>query len=169
MSDEQTQPGPSIVITGAGLVTCQGLAAEETWKGVLTRRRAMGPMPALESPLPPGRTGGQAPDLPQSFFPDAPRESRYLRWALLSTLGDPRGAVPSFPYAPRRIGIILGTTLHGIRQGGVYLRTGNAEGLERFLGAGVIVRAPSAASRSKAPPSPPAPPAPPVLARSPLA
>jgi 3-oxoacyl-(acyl-carrier-protein) synthase len=73
---------PSIVITGVGLVTCLGLSAEETWQGVLARKRAMGPMPALESPLPPGRTGGQAPDLPPDFCPGQPREVRYLRWAI---------------------------------------------------------------------------------------
>src|SRR5204862_436732 len=56
--------------------------------GVLARKRAMGPMPALESPLPAGRTGGQAPDLPQDFCAGQPREVRYLRWAIEQALLD---------------------------------------------------------------------------------
>ncbi len=56
-----------IVISGAGLVTGLGLSREETWKSVLQGRCAMGPMSAMESPLGPGKDGGQAADLPVDF------------------------------------------------------------------------------------------------------
>jgi 3-oxoacyl-[acyl-carrier-protein] synthase II len=124
-----------IVITGVGLVTCLGLSAEETWRGVLARKRGLGPMPALESPLPQGRTGGQAPELPAEFMPGLPREARYLRWAIdnalanrTSTIRDPQS----------KIGVVIGTTLHGMRQGGVYLRTGDARPMQQFLAGGTL-------------------------------
>src|SRR5262245_47877091 len=98
----------------------------------------MGPMSALESTLPQGRTGGQAPVLPVEFMPNAPREVRYLRWALDDVLRD-CGLMGEFqsgfrvPRSAFRVGVVLGTTLHGIRQGGVYLRTGDARPMEHFL------------------------------------
>ena len=131
-----------IVITGIGLVTCLGLTAEETWQGVLAKRRAMGTMPALESPLPQGRTGGQAPDLPADFFPGRPREVRYLRWAIRDAFV--RGVIKGRPHdapphpEPESIAVVLGTTLHGIRQGGHYLRTNDARTMEHFLAAPII-------------------------------
>src|SRR5262249_12091692 len=112
------------------------LSAEETWSAVIERRRGMGPMPALESPLPPGRTGGQALELPVDFLPDRPREARYLRWAMdaaLASVGD-RGTLPP----PDRVGVVVGTTLHGMRQGGVYLRTGHARPMRHFLAGGTL-------------------------------
>jgi hypothetical protein len=36
----------------------------------------MGPLTALESPLPPDKVGGQAIDLPADFEPGLPREVR---------------------------------------------------------------------------------------------
>jgi 3-oxoacyl-[acyl-carrier-protein] synthase II len=138
-----------IAITGVGLVTCLGLSAEETWQGVLARKRAMGPMPALESPLPPGRTGAQAPDLPTEFCTGRPREVRYLRWAIEQALRDcgleektqtasgssnPKSKIQN----PKSIAVVLGTTLHGIRQGGTYLRTNDPRPMEQFLAAPIL-------------------------------
>jgi 3-oxoacyl-[acyl-carrier-protein] synthase II len=129
--------GESIVITGVGLVTCLGLTAGDTWRGVCERRAGFGSMPALESPLPPGRTGAQAPDLPADFFPDGPREARYLRWAITDAIAASAGAPVKLP-RPERIGVVMGTTLHGMRQGGVYLRTAEARVMERFLAGGTL-------------------------------
>src|ERR1041384_5941446 len=129
--------GESVVITGVGLVTCLGLTAQETWRGVLERRAGFGSMPALESPLQPGRTGAQAPDLPPDFFPGGPREARYLRWAIDAAIGATPASLRSLPRA-ERIGVVMGTTLHGMREGGAYLRTGDARAMERFLAGGTL-------------------------------
>jgi 3-oxoacyl-[acyl-carrier-protein] synthase II len=125
-----------VVVTGAGLVTCLGLSARETWEGVLAKKRGFGPMPALEQAIPAGQTGGQAVDLPASFWPDSVREVRYLRWAMEGALRE-AGLRPG-AYRPERVGVVLGTTLHGIRQGGAYLRTGKHEPLEHFLGGSIL-------------------------------
>ena len=54
----------------------------------------MGAMPALETPLPPDKNGGQAPDLPRDFRSDDPREVRYLAWTIRDALrGTPTGPV----------------------------------------------------------------------------
>jgi 3-oxoacyl-[acyl-carrier-protein] synthase II len=44
----------------------------------------------------------------------------------------------SLPVKPQRAGIMLGTTLHGMRAGGEYLRSGSYAPLGRFLSASVI-------------------------------
>ena len=133
-------PGNSdqIVITGVGLVTPLGLTAEQTWRAVLQNRCGIGPMPAMESPLPPGADGGQAPDLPAGFAPELPRESRYLRYAIGQAIDDARLSAP--PYAPQHCGIVLGTTLHGMRAAGRFLRSGDRSQLRDFL-AGAVARA----------------------------
>ena len=97
----------------------------------------MGEMPAIESPLPPGADGGQAPDLPADFAPNLPRESRYLRFALFDALRD-ADALDQFRRAGDRCGIILGTTLHGMRAGGQFLRSSDHALLKDFLAAGVM-------------------------------
>lgn len=125
-----------VVVTGAGLVTCLGLSAHETWNGVLAKKRGLGPMPALEQAIPVGQTGGQAVELPAAFWPGCVREVRYLRWAVESALRE-AGLRPGV-YRPERVGVVLGTTLHGIRQGGAYLRTGKHEPLEHFLGGSIL-------------------------------
>src|SRR5206468_5765274 len=51
------------------------------------------------------------------------------------------GAAEKPPYAPERCGIILGTTLHGMRAGGAYLRSGNFEPLRSFLASQTLARA----------------------------
>lgn len=94
----------------------------------------------MESPLPPGADGGQAPDLPADFAPDLPRESRYLRQAVLDAMRD-AGALDRLPCAPNRAGILLGTTLHGMRAGGKYFRSGDPAALKDFLSASVIQNA----------------------------
>src|SRR5947209_1925724 len=81
-------PADPVVITGAALVTALGLSREQTWQQVRQGRSGMGPLSAMEQSLPPGKDGGQAPDLPADFEPRASREVRYLRWALLDALRD---------------------------------------------------------------------------------
>ena len=128
-------PRDSIVITALAAVTPLGLSAAETWASLLAGRDALGPMPALERPSPDGKGGYQAPDLPADFAPHLTREARYLRWTILDAL---RPFGDKLPYPPHRVGIVLGTTLHGMRSGGLFLRTGDLAHLQRFLAASVL-------------------------------
>ena len=91
----------------------------------------------IESPLPAAADGGQAPDLPPGFAPELPREVRYLRYTILQALSD-AGIGLRFPCSPDRCGIILGTTLHGMRAGGRFLRSGNFQHLQHFLAGSVL-------------------------------
>lgn len=127
-----------VVITGAGLITPLGLSRETTWQAVLQSRCGIGPMSAMESALPPGADGGQAPDLPTDFEPGLPRESRYMRFAINDALQD-AGVRQQLPYAPDRCGILLGTTLHGMRSGGEFFRNNDPAALKDFL-AGAVLR-----------------------------
>jgi 3-oxoacyl-[acyl-carrier-protein] synthase II len=132
--------GTGIIITGVGLVTCLGLSAAETWANVTAGKSGMGSMPALEQRPAggdkPGGNGGQAPELPPAFMPGRPREVRYLRRAIDEAMRQASLDVRSID--PARIGCILGTTLHGMRQGGHFLRTGDYAPLCSFLAAHTI-------------------------------
>jgi 3-oxoacyl-[acyl-carrier-protein] synthase II len=121
-----------IVITGTGLITPLGLTRDATWEAVCAGRCGMGAMSAMESVLPPGRDGGQVPDLPPDFEPSLPREARYLRKTILDALADAKFAAERI-YSPSRCAMILGTTLHGMRAGGRFLRSGNLSDLGTFL------------------------------------
>src|SRR3954471_23761871 len=103
-----------IVITGSALATSLGLTREDTWSAVRQGRCGMGPLTAMESPLPPDKLGGQAIGLPRDFRPDAPREVRYLSWTIRDALRD-ADALENLPYASDRCGVMIGTTLHGMR------------------------------------------------------
>jgi len=121
-----------IVITGAEVVTCLGASIAETWLGIAQGRCGLRALTALESPLPPEKLGGQAVDLPADYEPNQPREVRYLKWTIERALKS-AGALASLPYAAERCGFMLGTTLHGMRNGGRYLRTGDHAPLQQFL------------------------------------
>jgi 3-oxoacyl-[acyl-carrier-protein] synthase II len=128
----------AIVITATGIATSLGIDAAQIWAAIRSGRIGLGPMPAMESPLPEGARGGQALDLPPDFAPGLPREFRYLRWVVTQALDAARASAATCP--PNRRAVILGTTLHGIRAGGRFLRSDNPQELENFL--------PSAVARS---------------------
>jgi 3-oxoacyl-[acyl-carrier-protein] synthase II len=131
-----------VVITGAGLVSPLGLSRRETWNAIARGKCGMGPLSAMESPLAPGKDGGQAPDLPDDFEADAPREIRYLRWAIDQSLCDAGfNDSAKLPYPPHRCGLVVGTTLHGMRSGGKFLRSGDFSALQTFLATSVLQRA----------------------------
>ena len=121
-----------IVISGAGLATALGLSREDTWQGILRGENGFGPMTAMESPLPSGKDGGQALTLPETFFPDLPREVRYLRWTIADALRD-AGLLETSIYSATRSACLLGTTLHGMRAAGRMLRDGDLSALQEFL------------------------------------
>ena len=130
----------NIVITGAALATSLGLTRQATWSAVRAGKCGMGPLTALESPLPPEKNGGQALDLPADYRPTDPREVRYLAWTIAAALKDARVASAS-PYPSHRCGVMLGTTLHGMRAGGDFLRTGSYDPLRSFLASHTLQRA----------------------------
>jgi 3-oxoacyl-[acyl-carrier-protein] synthase II len=131
----------SIVITGVGLVTSLGTTAEQTWQNVLSQRASLGPMPALETPAPDDKGGYQAMDLPTDLtvgFPATlPREIRYLRWTIQQAMVGAQ-ITDALPYEPSRCGCVLGTTLHGMRAGGQFLRSGDFDQLKTFLAGNVL-------------------------------
>src|SRR5918993_5098001 len=120
--------GDNIVITGAALATSLGLDREQTWRAVRAGTCGMTALTALESPLPPEKLGGQALDLPADYRPHEPREVRYLSWTIAAALRDANLAAET-PYPSHRCAVMLGTTLHGMRAGGEYLRTQNFDPL----------------------------------------
>ena len=135
-----TSPQRDIAITGVGLVSCLGLDAAAAWSAVNERRDAMRPFTLCESPLPPGRSGGEAPDPPAATLPGEIREVRLLRHAIdsaMSQAGLGRDRAP----APERTAVVLGTTLHGVRRAGEFLRTQDRSRLGTFLAAPVVMHA----------------------------
>jgi 3-oxoacyl-[acyl-carrier-protein] synthase II len=119
------------------MITCLGVNRETTWHAVREGRYGAGPLTAMEQPLAQGKDGGQAVDLPADYEPESPREVRYLRRALLDALAD-AGLDRACSYAPDRCGLLFGTTLHGMRAAGKFLRTGEYEPLRTFLAASVL-------------------------------
>src|SRR5688500_12484129 len=121
------------------MVTPLGLTRHGTWAAVVRGRCGAGPLTAMEQPLAPGRDGGQAPDLPGEPEPGTPREVRYLRHALHDALADAGLSTDGkLPYPPERCGLMIGTTLHGMRAGGEFLRTNDFEPLRRFLASSTL-------------------------------
>lgn len=129
-----------VVITGMGLCTSLGLDVRSTWDSVRAGLIGLGTMPAMESALPEGSKGGQARELPHGYEPTLSREARYLRWAIESALRE-AGAMTTA--TPSRRCTILGTTLHGLRAGGRFLRSDDPSELDGFL-ANALIRSATA-------------------------
>ncbi len=120
-----------IAITGIGLISPLGDSAESTWKRVKNTECGIREMTAMESVSPASKDGGQAVDLPADFAPDLPREARYLKLAIRQALQS-ADAFDSLPCDPSRACYMLGTTLHGMRAAGRYLRSGDLSELRNF-------------------------------------
>lgn len=133
-------PPTGIVVTGMGLVTSLGLDRDTTWSAVCADRSGIGELTALEQQPADSRGGGQAVDLPEGEHPDLPREARYLRHSIAEALRD-AGCEKALPCPPERCGIVMGTTLHGMRGAGLTFRDGDLEHLRRFQSAAVIEQA----------------------------
>ena len=118
-----------IAIVGSALATSLGITCEQTWEAVRSGKCGIAPPPEIESPLPPGADAGQAMNLPFEFAPELPREVRYLKWTIQHALRD----AGLSNQLPPRTGVMLGTTLHGIRAGGQYFRTLDPAPLHHFL------------------------------------
>ncbi|HYO09081.1 MAG TPA: beta-ketoacyl-[acyl-carrier-protein] synthase family protein [Tepidisphaeraceae bacterium] len=135
-----TASSDPIVITGAAVATSLGLNRADVWRAVVAGRCGMRPFTALETPLPDDKLGGQALDLPPDYRPREPREVRYLSWTIADALRD-AAVADALPYPPHRCGVMLGTTLHGMRAAGEFLRSQNCEPLRAFLASHTLARA----------------------------
>jgi 3-oxoacyl-[acyl-carrier-protein] synthase II len=141
MSTKANHNKVPVLITGAGLITPLGLDTQSTWEGIAAGRCGLGPLSVIEQPEAAPKGGGQAPDLPEDFASDQPREVRYLRWALNEAIDDAGLAESSdhpLDCPTHRIGFVLGTTLHGMRSGGRFLRSGDPKDLQTFLAGSVL-------------------------------
>ncbi|HEY1685997.1 MAG TPA: beta-ketoacyl-[acyl-carrier-protein] synthase family protein, partial [Tepidisphaeraceae bacterium] len=118
-----------IGIIGSALTTSLGTTREQTWQAIAQGKCGIAPPTEIESPLPLGADAGQAANLPADFAADLPREARYLKWTIEHALAD-AGLVKDLP---ERTGVMVGTTLHGVRAAGEFLRTQNATPLRHFL------------------------------------
>ena len=136
-------PVSNVVIAGADMATSLGADRHETWTRVCAGETNFVPMTAIEqSPAAGIPHGGQAPALPATFHPNLQRAPRYLRWVIDGALADaglPRGDSTRWPAL--RIGVVLGTTLHGIRPAGRFLRSGQPHDLQGFLAGDVLAAA----------------------------
>src|SRR5580658_2186790 len=124
-----------IVITAMGMATSLGLDRLSVWRAVREGKCGMTAFTAMEQAA--ATDGGQAVDLPGGDDEKTPREVRYLR----HVLGDVMRQLGEIDCKPGRRGIVLGTTLHGIRAGGDFLRSGDCEPLRHFTAASVMAEA----------------------------
>lgn len=125
------------VITGTGLVTTLGLSVDQTWAAVRAGACGMRPLTAIESPLDASSTGGQAPDPDPATASSRRREVAYLEMALDEALRA-AGLAADCPYPAHRRGIVLGTTLAGMRGAGSFLRSNDPGHLRTFLAASAL-------------------------------
>ncbi len=115
---------PRILISGAAAITSLGRNRKETWDAILAGHSGIGPMTAVETELNAQDDGGQASDICGVLIDGPDRTEQYLRRAVLDAIED-AGFTDHIPYAPARCGIVLGTTLGGMRFGGEFLRSGD--------------------------------------------
>lgn len=130
------QPREPIAVTGMGLVTSLGLDCQSTWRAMCRGECGVGPAPALESVLHPDPGAGQVKDEVSAAGPAA-REIRHLRRALREAFAQ---ANPAANDGCRK-GFMVGTTLHGMRHGGKFLRTSDFASLRQFLAGATLAEA----------------------------
>ncbi|MBN4052791.1 hypothetical protein JYU07_00775, partial [Roseiflexus sp. AH-315-K22] len=127
-----------IVITGSAIACPLGLSREEVFARLCRGECGTGtPLTALESEACVETGGGQAPSLPDDFCPGHPREARYLRHVAIEALRDAQIA----DINGKRVGAVVGSTLHGIRGLGRYLRTNDARNLLHIPAGDTLARA----------------------------
>ena len=125
---------PLVGITGTGLVSSLGKSAEETFDAMLAGRVGVGTMNALEQKADPDRGGGQAIDLEDGLEWSGSRAGLYLRAVVMDALSKVNHAGTD----THRIAAVFGSTLHGMRAGGEYLRSGDPEHLKHYLASSVL-------------------------------
>jgi len=134
-------PMPDIVISGIGLVTPLGIGVDATWRAILAGECGLRPLSVLEVPEREGppRPGGEVPGIePVSLERDA-RESMLLDLALDEALRSAGLSDQDVRCDGARMGIVLATTLAGMRRAAYVYRGGDERLFETFL-AGEIAR-----------------------------
>ncbi|MEM7626679.1 MAG: beta-ketoacyl synthase N-terminal-like domain-containing protein [Planctomycetota bacterium] len=145
----QPTPGtPSIAISGVGLATSLGVGREAAWEALREGAIGLGPYAQIEDPEQAERGGGEVGRTPGVYpnpaEPDEPREPAFLRFAINEALrhaGLPPEKQSDWLVEPSRIGLMLGTTLHGMTAAGRMVRTNSAQPLRDFLAPAVVSRA----------------------------
>ena len=139
-----------IVISGVGLATSLGVGREAAWVALKSGRVGLGAYRQIEDPDQAERGGGEVGHTPD-VYPNPqdlgePREPAFLRFALNEALRhaglDPEDQ-RAWPVPPHRVGVMLGTTLHGMTAAGRMVRSGSAQPLRDFLAPAVVARATS--------------------------
>lgn len=125
------------VITGAGLVSSIGRNSEECWKSITAGQSGIRELTSIEQEIQPAPIGGEAPPEPEDSS-DLPREVIRLRMAMQEVLCEI--GLDASSQGDVRHGIILGTTLSGMRSGGRYLRTKRTADINGFLAASTLSR-----------------------------
>lgn len=123
----------NIVITGTALVSALGLDVESNWERVRRGECGFGALTALEAWPGESPTGGQAAELPGEYCARLPREVRYLRWTVEAAIRAAGLPADGGGVDRTRVAVVLGTTLHGMRAGGRFFRTGDYGQLRAFL------------------------------------
>ncbi len=134
-----TEQTSDIVISGAGLVTSLGRDCESTWQAVLRGQCGVGPLSAIESRLDPDLGGGEVrdPDLGPTVDTTNPREIQHLQIAFNEAIAS-AGLKNNLPNSTKRCAVVLGTSLHGMRNGGAFLRSGDSRDLKTFLAGAAV-------------------------------
>lgn len=125
----------SIVISGTGLITSLGRGRSDVLDAIIAGRVGLGPMHLLEQRPDPDLGGGQAIEIaPEPGVENRDRASMYLRASVRDAISD----AALQPEDGRRIAVVLGSTLHGMRSAGRYFRTNRLDDLRGFLAGSVI-------------------------------
>ena len=139
MSDPSTA-NRSIAVTGTGLLCPLGLSVDDAWAGVLDERSGLGPFRAMEQAEAADKPGGEVPFPARDDEDTAPRESKLLRSAMTAALSK-AGIDGAPPYPSTRCGVLLGTTLHGMRAAGRCLRRDDPGQLRYFTASSILAEA----------------------------
>lgn len=127
---------PAIVITGAGLVTGLGLNKSVTWRRVVAGESGIRALTSLEQEPKPNEGGAEAPLLVESDSETESREVTILRLAISEAIAE-ANLERHWP-VPERCGVMLGTTLAGMRSGGRFLRTNSVKPMRGFLASSTL-------------------------------
>ena len=127
-----------ISISGAAMISSLGLNRMQSWNAVLDDEVGIRDNLTLESPIPEGRDGAQAPDIDDEGSKGRFRAETYLARTIQDAIRD-AGLDPETD--GRRWGLCVGTTLGGMRHCGASIRDELANPLEDSSASALIAQA----------------------------